>query len=151
MSFGSPISFLRNIGIAGRRDIVDVSEDEPFPMGMTADVRPAKLVSATVTLSAVAGQVRAIEVPDFARGFKLYPTGAPCQFTQNTAGDAAGLDPEASAIIAAGTTKVAQTSFKRGGIAKKDQWETRLLAVGTNREVRLISAQANLVVEVEFF
>lgn len=102
---------------------------------VTADARQTKLQSLEHTTAAAAGTVTSITLPDWARGIRLSPRSAAVRF-------AIGEDP---AAVGAGTT------FATGGIAKADAWETRLIEDGTARTLRLRSATASVVVDVEVF
>lgn len=100
------------------------------------------LKSIKCTLSATPGTLTTITLPDNAQGFRLYPATSDIRF-------AIGENPAAEATDTDGT--VAAADFAVGAIAKADQWETRLLAAGTARTLRLRSATASVVVEVGVF
>ena len=120
-----------------------VGTGRPLPVGLTGDARQGKLVSATVTLAAVAGMVTVLRVPDWAQGFRLYPRTSDCRF-------AVGEAPVAETTIAGTDQDIAIGQFVVGGTAKADTWETRLLDPGTNRTVQ-ISGAASALVDVGLF
>jgi hypothetical protein len=110
--------------------------------GLNADARTGALASIEITLSGTPGTVTTVTIPDTARGVRLYPRSNAIRF-------AIGEDPAAVATSSAAT--IAATVLAAGGIAKADQWEVRLLEAGTDRTVRLRSATASVVVDLEVF
>lgn len=112
------------------------------PVGLTPDAALGALLSIRVTLSATPGNVTAITLPDVAQGFRLYPASNDIRF-------AIGEDPAAEATSA--STPIAAAAFAVGAVAKADTWETRLVAAGASRTLRLRSATASVVVEIGVF
>jgi hypothetical protein len=109
---------------------------------LNADARTGALLSIEITLSGTAGTVTTVTIPDTARGVRLYPRSDAIRF-------AIGEDP--AAVATSSATTIAATALAVGGIAKADQWEVRLLEAGTGRTVRLRSATASVVVDLEVF
>jgi hypothetical protein len=109
---------------------------------LNADARTGALLSIEITLSGTAGTVTTVTIPDTARGVRLYPRSDAIRF-------AIGEDP--AAVATSSATTIAATALAVGGIAKADQWEVRLLEAGTERTVRLRSATASVVVDLEVF
>lgn len=95
-------------------------------------------VSGTRVLTSGSGSVSTsvvtVTVPDDAMGFRLYATTNPIRFAINE-------DPATVGTLA---------SLTVGGIAKADMWETRIIAIGTSRTLRLLGTTATTV-DVEFF
>jgi hypothetical protein len=110
--------------------------------GLNADARQGALASIEITLSATPGTVTTVTIPDTARGVRLYPRSNAIRF-------AIGEDP--AAVATSSSTTIAASALAVGGIAKADQWEVRLLETGTDRTVRLRSATASVVVDLEAF
>ena len=111
-------------------------------VALTPDARAGALGSIEITLSGTPGTVTTVTIPDTAQGFRLYPRANACRF-------AVGEDP--AAVGASSSTTIAAAAFGAGGIAKPDQWETRLIAPGAGRTVRLRSTTASLIVDMEVF
>lgn len=109
---------------------------------LSADALTGQLASLEITLSNTPGTVTSVTIPDTARGIRLYPRSDGVRF-------AVGEDP--AAVGASSSTTIAASAFGTGGIAKPDQWETRLLEAGTSRTVRLRSTTADVVVDMEVF
>jgi hypothetical protein len=109
---------------------------------MQADAQTGALASIEITLSATPGTVTTVTIPDTARGIRLYPRSNAIRF-------AIGEDP--AAVATSSSTTIAASALAVGGIAKADQWEVRLLETGTDRTVRLRSATASVVVDLEAF
>jgi len=105
-----------------------------------ADAREGVLTSIRVTL-AEAGTVTSIEVPDKARGARMFPA-AEIRFAVNE-------NPAAEA--SSGSTSISTSALAVGGIAKANEWETRLLQGQIGRTLRLRGAAGSEVVQVEFF
>lgn len=97
----------------------------------TANDVVLKSISASIT----GATTKTVDIPDVARGFKIYPTDNDVQF-------AIGEDP------AVGTSFDSDPGV--GGVAKADQWEVRLLVPGTDRDIR-IKTTATTDVVLEFF
>jgi hypothetical protein len=115
-----------------------VALETSFP----SDARNGALGSLEATLSITPGTVTTITLPDTAQGFRLYPRVNAIRF-------AIGENP--AAVGASSSTTIAASAFGVGGIAKKDQWEVRLLETGASRTLRLSSLVASTVVDVEVF
>jgi hypothetical protein len=111
-------------------------------VALAADARNGALASIEVTLSATPGTVTSVTIPDDARGVRLYPRSNAIRF-------AVGEDP--AAVATSSSTTIPASTLAVGGIAKADQWEVRLLESGTSRTVRLRSATASVVVDMEVF
>ena len=109
---------------------------------LSADALQGQLTSIEITLSATPGTVTTVTLPDTARGFTLYPRANPARF-------AIGEDP--AAVAASSSTTIAAASLAVGGIAKADEWTTRLIAAGTGRTLRLRSLTASLILDLEVF
>jgi hypothetical protein len=109
---------------------------------LSADALQGALSSIEITLSATVGTVTTVTLPDTARGFNLYARANPARFAINE-------DP--AAVGTSSSTTIAASAFTVGGIAKADQWTTRLIAAGTNRTLRLRSLTASLVLDLEVF
>jgi hypothetical protein len=109
---------------------------------LNADARTGALSSIAITLSATPGTVTSVTIPDTARGVRLNPRSDAIRF-------AIGEDP--AAVATSSATTITATALAVGGIAKADQWEVRLLEAGTDRTVRLRSATASVVVDLEVF
>ncbi len=104
--------------------------------------------------------VTAINLPESAKGFRIFPSG---EVLFDVSLSARGADdPEARATN--NTNNIAFSSFSRGGIAKASQWETRLLPstaegvvpVGTGvtptgRYLKLYPIAGSETVDVEIF
>ena len=120
----------------------ELGDTYPLPVGLGADARTGALFSLSVTLSGTPNTVTTITLPDNARGFRLYPTSNDVRF-------AVGENP--ATLATATATTIAAAAFGVGGIAKGDQFETRLLEAGTSRTLRLSSATASTVVTAETF
>lgn len=110
------------------------SADNPMPMTLPPDAQTGKLSSGQWTLSATPNTVATINVPDWARGFRIRPSGGNCRF-------AVGENPVAQPADALGVG-----DFAVDGIV-----EARLLADGTGRTLRILSATASITVLVGFF
>jgi hypothetical protein len=108
---------------------------------LKADLRTGASKSVEVTLSGTPGEVTSLAVLEGAEGVKIYPA-SDVRFALN--GDPAAKASSSDASIAA-------SALAAGAIAKAGQWETRLLQPGTGRTLRMASATASVVVEVEFF
>lgn len=102
--------------------------------GFAADARTGELVSRELTTSGTPGTVTSLNIPDWVRGFRLYPRANRIRF-------AVGEDPAAASTSA----------FVAGGVAQADQWEVRTIEDGTSRTLRVLSATASVVVDVELF
>jgi hypothetical protein len=123
-------------GAAPSADVQSVS--------LNPDARNAALGSIEITLSGTPGTVTVVTLPDYARGFRLFPRSNACRF-------AIGQVPAAVATVATGDQVVAAADFAVGGIAKADGWEVRLLVAGTARTLQISSITASLIVDVECF
>jgi hypothetical protein len=115
-----------------------VSLETIFP----SDARQGALSSLEVTLSATPGTVTTITLPDTAQGFRIYPRTNAVRFS---------INENPAAVGASSSTTIAASAFGVGGIAKRDQWEVRLLETGASRTLRLNSLVASTVVDVEVF
>jgi hypothetical protein len=111
------------------------------PVAFAADAATGGLKSLTVTLSGTPGTVTTITLPDSAQGFRLYPS----HDTRFAVGEA----PATAATSAAAT--IAAAAFAVGATAKANLWEERSIAAGASRTLRLKSATASAVVEVEVY
>lgn len=111
-------------------------------VALTPDARNAALSSIEIALSGTPGTVTTVTIPDTAQGVRLYPRSNAVRF-------AIGEDP--AAVGASSATTIAAAAFGVGGVAKADMWETRLLAAGTSRTVRLRSAIASVIIDMEVF
>jgi hypothetical protein len=100
------------------------------------------LGSLEATLSATPSTVTTITLPDTAQGFRLYPRINAIRFA---------INENPAAVGASTNTTIAASAFGVGGIAKKDQWEVRLLETGASRTLRLSSLVASTIVDVEVF
>jgi hypothetical protein len=109
---------------------------------LNADARTGALASIEITLSGTPGTVTTVTIPDTARGVRLYPRSNAIRF-------AIGEDP--AAVATSSSTTIAASALAAGGIAKADTWEVRLLEAGSSRTVRLRSATASVVVDLEVF
>jgi hypothetical protein len=106
------------------------------------DARQGELKSIEISLSATPGTVTTVTLPDDIIGFRLYPRSNDCRF-------ALGEDP--AAVATSSATSIPASGLAVGGIAKADAWETRLIERGQSRTLRLRSATASLVVDLEVF
>jgi hypothetical protein len=97
--------------------------------------------SIQITLS-TAGTVTTVNLSNLAKGFRLYPRSSDVRFSVNET---------VTSVQSSSATSIAASSFGQGGIAKSEQWETRLLSSGTGRFLTLISATSSVVVELEVF
>lgn len=86
--------------------------------------------------------VTKINIPDTAKGFRLYPRVNDIRFSVNET---------VTAVQSSSAATVTTSLFGQGGIAKAEMWETRLLMSGVGRFLTLISATSSTVVEVEIF
>lgn len=107
-----------------------------------ADARTAELISAEVTLSDTPGTVTAIALPEWVRGVRLYPRSNAVRFA---------IDEDPDAVGTSSATSIAANALTVGGIAKADAWEVRVIADGDDRELRMRSTAASVVVDVELF
>ena len=107
-----------------------------------ADAKTGVLKSLVATLSDTANTVTTVTLPDNVRGFRLFPRANAIRFAvgENTV-----------AVGTSSSTTVAASVFTVGGIAKADMWETRLISAGASRTLRLSSATASVVVDIEVF
>lgn len=108
--------------------------------------------SIEATLSATPGTLKTIDIPDTAKGFKLYPRTNHIRFAVYQANSERVL--AAVATSAAGSNTIADTDLAIGGIAKNDMWEVRLLPPKTPETTRVLtlrSTTGSVVVDVEFF
>ncbi len=103
-------------------------------VNITPDLKEGQAKSIEITLSGTPGTVSSLDVPGWAQGVKLYPQNGDIRFALNG-------DPAAKST----------TELAAGGVGKVGMWETRLLQWGSGRTLRLLSATASVVVEVEFF
>ena len=95
-----------------------------------------------IVTSVNAGSVTSITVPDTAKGFRIYPSGADIQFAIN--GSPVSIGSEIGQTIPAG-------SLLTGQIAKADQWETRLLNGFGDTGSRIVTVKADTVSSVFWF
>ena len=109
---------------------------------LNADAVTGALKSIEITLSGTPGTVTTVTIPDTAQGIRLYPRSNGIRF-------AIGEDP--AAVGTSSNTTIAASAFTVGGVAKADQWETRILAAGTSRTVRIRSITASVVIDMEVF
>ncbi len=106
--------------------------------------------SIELTLSSSAGVVSTVTVPSWAKGFRLYPRTNAIRFSVRLESNSS--DVNISSTVASSAISIAEDNLGRGGIAKPDGWETRLLpADATTRLLYLRSATSSVVVDVEFF
>lgn len=105
--------------------------------------------SIELTLSGTPGVISTITVPSGAKGFRLYPRSNHIRFMVN----AGGSTNQIAAVAASSALIITSTDAARGGIAKNDAWETRLLPAIDNRPryLYLRSTTASVVVDIEFF
>jgi len=110
-----------------------------------ADTR--RVDSAEITI-VTAGTIVSIAIPDNVIGFKLFPRTNTVRFDVNNT----SVSAVAALAVTGGTAQIdISTSFSRGGIAKNDQWETRLLERKPDKVLSMRCATASTVVDVEFF
>ena len=109
---------------------------------MVADARQSALFSIEITLSATPGTVTTVTIPDSARGFNLYPRSGAARFA---------INENPAAVGASSSTTIAANALTVGGIAKSNEWVTRLIDSGTSRTIRLRSLVASLVLDLEVF
>ncbi len=108
--------------------------------------------SIEITLSGTPGTLTTVTLPDTAKGFKLYPRSNHVRFAVYQSSSARTL----AAVATDSDGTVAATDFAIGGIAKADQWETRLLPSKlvpstTTRILTLRSTTASVVCDLEVF
>lgn len=99
--------------------------------------------SIEITLSGTPGTVTTLTLPNTSKGVKIFARTNHVRFAVNN-----------TAVAAVGTSSsqtIAATVLTVGGIAKADQWETRLLPSGTTRTLSIRSTTASVVVDVEVF
>jgi hypothetical protein len=140
-----PVSGSITVGAAipaGTNNIGDVDVLTLPSVNLSADAIQGQLGSIEITLSGTPGTVTTFTFPDTAQGFNLYPRSNPARF-------AIGEDP--AAVATSSSTSIAAAALAVGGIAKADQWTTRLIAAGTSRTLRLRSLTASLVIDLEVF
>jgi len=99
--------------------------------------------SCEVTTSATPNLVTTITLPASTKGFKLFPRSNAIRFAVNR--------DTVTVATSTATSIVAASVFTAGGIAKADMWEVRLLPSVATRTLRLSSATASVVVDVELF
>lgn len=143
-----PVGFLREDTDDIRRT-VEVGDANGLPIQLQGDALTGALAHARATLNATPETLTTLQIPSWARGFRLWPTGAQIRF-------AVGEDPGALYAPAAAGAGVAQdllsANYGVGAIAKPDTWETRLLTPSfAARTLRLRSTTASVVVDVDFF
>lgn len=109
-----------------------VTDATPLPVSLPADARNAALSGGLWTLASIT-VVESIAIPDVACGFRLRPS-ADVRF-------AVGEDP----VVLAGESLVV------GNTAFAGENETRLLATGTGRTLRLLGTVAAQTVNISFF
>lgn len=105
------------------------------------DAGNGTLASIQVTLSGTPGTITTVEIPNWAKGMRLYPATA-VRF---------GISEDPAAIATSSSTDIAASSLAVGGIARASEWATRKLADGNGRELHLRGAAGSEVVDVEFF
>lgn len=98
--------------------------------------------SLTIVLAS-SNTVATVTLPDDAKGFKLYPRSTSIRFSVNQ-----------STVTVSSTsynTSFASSDLGAGGIAKNDQWETRLLPYGKGRQLMLRPDSSSVTVDLEAF
>ena len=121
---------------------IDALPNGSMVMALAADARQGALFSIEITLSGTPGTVTTVTIPDGARGFCLYPRNGNARF-------AVGENP--AAVGASSSTTIAASALTVGGIAKANEWVTRLIEPGTSRTLRLRSLTASLILDLEVF
>jgi len=113
-------------------------------------VDTGKVTSIEITLSAAAGTVSTVTIPSWAKGFRLYPRTNHIRFSVREVSDT--VDVVLSTVTTSSILIITSTDPARGGIAKANLWETRLLPFdGTTRTIHFMSATASVVLDLEFF
>lgn len=106
--------------------------------------------SMELTLSGTPNTITTVTIPSGSLGFKLYPRTNHVRF-----GVYLSDSPRSVVVVSTSAlTVVPASQFSVGGIAKPDQWETRILPterLGADRIIKLLSTTASVVVDLEFF
>lgn len=116
--------------------------DSPLPVRFRADAALGLMQYVSLTLSATPEEVTSIEIPVWATGVRIRPSGAAVRF-------ALGEDPATPVPVVGAAALLAD--LQAGGFAYGDTNEVRQLESGEGRELRLRSATASVAVIVEFF
>lgn len=107
--------------------------------------------SIEITLSGTPGNLTTVTLPTTAKGFRLYPRTNHVRFAVYNSDSARTL----AAVATDSDGTVAAADLAIGGIAKNDQWETRLLPAepqgSVGRVLTLRSTTASVVVDLETF
>lgn len=120
-----------------------ITQTDPLPADLAPDAITGQLLAILATLSASAGTVKTVDIPNTARGFRLTPSADVVY--------AVGEDPAALATHTAGDNSIATADFSKGNVAAANAPEVRTLATGTGRTLRLRSATASATVLIELF
>ena len=107
--------------------------------------------SAEITLSVTAGNITLVTLPTDVKGFRVYPRSYSVRFSAYN-----GSRRTVAAVGVSSISAVTVGDLTIGGIAKADQWETRLLphyndVSSVDRVVELRSTTASVVVDFEVF
>lgn len=105
-------------------------------------------MSLLVTLSATPGVITTITLPANVKGIKLYPRTTDIRFAVSST---ASVRVPVAEAASSSLTITASSAFALGAVAKADMWEKRLLHSNTGRSLKIMSATASGVVEVEIF